>query len=72
MGGERRPHHRVSLVKPLHTAMDAIRLGMLSCSLPWDKRKSLPRNSKGFEPVEGYFDRTTSTESSGKLHWALL
>ena len=64
MGGKRRPHHRVSenfCVLPKRENY------YVSCSLPWDKRKSLPRNSKGFEPVEGYFDRTTSAESSGKF-----
>ena len=32
-------------------------------SLP---RKSLPRDSKGFERIEGYFDHNSSMDESGK------
>ena len=35
-------------------------------SLPWHKRKSLPRDSRGFEPLDGYFLK--KKEESGEFN----
>ena len=64
VGVERRPDHRVSAGLYVRNKRKFQQLFL--CSLPWDKRKSLPRDSKGFEPIEGYFDRTSSPEDNSK------